>query len=167
MWRHEEIWPRKISQVKRENAGVIESYKKDQTFMKSTRSRSRLGAGDFNPGHYRAGPIHHLGWPMGEAGSDLEQAGIRPDEVAYRGSNEILLAPRRTAMHVPVAIIDPHSGWYGEFRFTRCDLCGRLNISGRVDTWSAVPSFGHSRYCSVAMTTADWIPPNIRERSQS
>src|ERR1017187_7495458 len=41
------------------------------------------------------------GWPEGEAAGKLLHAGIQPDPIAYHGSNEMLLAPSRTAMHAP------------------------------------------------------------------
>jgi len=99
-------------------------------FMKEHPEQSRPGRRNSTLDIIALGRYIIWGWPMGEAGSDLEQAGIRPDEVAYRGSNEILLAPRRTAMHVSVAIIDPHLSWYGEFRFTRCGSMRETHISG-------------------------------------
>ena len=80
--------------------------------------------------------------------------GIQPDEMAYRGSNEILLAPSRTAMKAPIAIVDPHLSWYGEFRFYQARIyAGDFNVSGVSILGAPFPSLGHSRYCSVAMTT--------------
>ncbi len=48
------------------------------------------------------------GWPEGEAADDLERIGIKPDPVDYHGSNEWLVAPKRTAYNAPIALIDPH-----------------------------------------------------------
>ena len=94
------------------------------------------------------------GWPLGEAADDLENAGIKPDERAYRGSNEILIGPGRTAMKVPVAVIDPHLSWYDEFRFYQIRIyAGDFNVSGVSILGTPLPSLGHSRYCSIAMTT--------------
>src|SRR5262249_45007202 len=94
------------------------------------------------------------GWPLGEAGSDLQRAGISPDPVAYRGSNEMLIAPARTALNAAVAVIDPHLSWYGEFRFYQVRIyAGDYDVSGVSILGVPFPSLGHSRYCSVAMTT--------------
>jgi len=94
------------------------------------------------------------GWPEGEAGGDLKQVGIEPDPVAYHGSNEVLLAPWRTAMHTPIAIVDPHLSWYGEFRFYEMRIYGgELNFSGAAILGLPFPSLGHNRYLSIAMTT--------------
>jgi acyl-homoserine lactone acylase PvdQ len=72
-----------------------------------------------------------LGWPEGEAGGDLLRGGVRPDPTAYRGSNEMLLASSRTSMHAPIAVVDPHLSWYGEFRFYEMRIYGgELNFSG-------------------------------------
>src|SRR5437879_7736536 len=57
------------------------------------------------------------GWPEGDAGGDLQRAGIQPDPIAARGSNQWVIAPGRTADGVPLALVDPHLGWYGQFRF--------------------------------------------------
>jgi len=94
------------------------------------------------------------GWPEGEAGGDLQRGGIQPDPVAYRGSNEMLLAPWRTAMHAPIAVVDPHLSWYGEFRFYEMRIHGgELEFSGASILGLPFPSLGHNRYLSVAMTT--------------
>jgi acyl-homoserine lactone acylase PvdQ len=95
------------------------------------------------------------GWPEGEAATDLRRGGIQPDPpAAYRGSNEMLLAPSRTAMRAPIAVIDPHLSWYGEFRFYEIRFYGgELNVSGAAILGMPFPSLGHSRYLSVAMTT--------------
>ena len=94
------------------------------------------------------------GWPEGEAGGDLLRGGVQPDPVAYHGSNEMLLAPFRTAMHAPIAVIDPHLSWYGEFRFYEMRIYGGdLNFSGAAILGQPFPSLGHNRYLSIAMTT--------------
>jgi acyl-homoserine-lactone acylase len=94
------------------------------------------------------------GWPEGEAASDLKNGGITPDPVAYRGSNEMLLAPSRTSLKVPYAVVDPHLSWYGEFRFYEMRIYGgELNFSGAAILGLPFPSLGHNRYLSIAMTT--------------
>jgi len=94
------------------------------------------------------------GWPEGEAAEKLMHAGIQPDPVAYHGSNEMLLAPARTAMHAPIAIVDPHLSWYGPFRFYEMRVYGgELAFSGASIVGLPFPVLGHSRYASIAMTT--------------
>lgn len=94
------------------------------------------------------------GWPEGEVAGELLRAGIRPDPMAYRGSNEWALAPSRTAMHAPITVVDPHLSWYGEFRFYEMRLyAGEHAISGAAIVGLPFPSLGHSRWASVAMTT--------------
>ena len=94
------------------------------------------------------------GWPEGEAGGDLLRGGIQPDPAAYRGSNEMLIAPSRTAMKAPIAVIDPHLSWYGEFRFYEIRMYAKdFAVSGASITGLPFPSLGHSRHVSVAMTT--------------
>ncbi len=94
------------------------------------------------------------GWPEGDAGGDLQRIGVRPDPIPYHGSNEWLLAPSRTAMHVPIALVDPHLSWYGEFRWYEMRIYGgELAFSGGAILGLPFPSLGNSRYLSVAMTT--------------
>ena len=59
------------------------------------------------------------GWPLGEAVHDLGAAGVRLTPPAYRGSNEMLIAPGRTAMKAPIAVVDPHLSWYGSVPLLR------------------------------------------------
>ena len=94
------------------------------------------------------------GWMEREIGAELLHAGIRPDPAAYRGSNEWLLASSRTAMQAPIALIDPHLSWYGEFRFYEMRIyAGRHAMSGAAIVGLPFPSLGHSRWASIAMTT--------------
>jgi acyl-homoserine-lactone acylase len=94
------------------------------------------------------------GWMEGEVGGKLLRAGIKPDPVAYRGSNEWLLAASRTSMGAPIALIDPHLSWYGEFRFYEMRAyAGDLAVSGAAIVGIPFPSVEHSRWISVAMTT--------------
>ncbi len=94
------------------------------------------------------------GWPEGEAGGDLRRIGIEPDPVEYHGSNEWLVAADRTAYDAPIALIDPHLSWYGAFRFYEARLYGgEIEFSGMAILGNPLPALGHSRYCSIAMTT--------------
>src|SRR5258706_489722 len=103
--------------------------------------------------------IPHVFAPTLEAAAyaiGYAQAEDRLEELLtnYRRSNEILISPKRTAMKAPIAIIDPHLSWYGEFRFYQARIyAGDFNISGVSIVGSPIPSLGHSRYCSIAMTT--------------
>jgi acyl-homoserine lactone acylase PvdQ len=94
------------------------------------------------------------GWPEGDAGGDLRRGGIEPDPISPRGSNQWVIAANRTADRVPLALIDPHLGWYGEFRFYEARLYGgALQTAGMAIPGLPLSALGHNRYCSVAMTT--------------
>jgi acyl-homoserine-lactone acylase len=57
-------------------------------------------------------------------------------------------------MHAPIALIDPHLSWYGEFRFYEMRVYGgELEYSGAAIVGVPFPTLGHSRYISIAMTT--------------
>src|SRR5438552_5604621 len=133
MWRHAEISREKYNQVSPKMRAVIEAYQDGvKFFMKEHPEQVPSWAQEIHPWDAVAlGRFIIWGWPMGEAGSDLERAGIHHDDMAYRGSNEILIAPSRTAMKAPIAIVDPHLSWYGEFRFYQVRIyAGDFNISG-------------------------------------
>jgi penicillin amidase len=156
VWRHSEISREKYNQVSPKMRACIEAYQDGiRLFMKEHPEQVPAWAQEIHPWDVIAlGRYIIWGWPMFEAGSDLRRAGIEPDPVAYRGSNEILIAPKRTAMNAPIAVIDPHLSWYGEFRFYEARIyAGDYNVSGVSILGIPIPCLGHSRYCSVAMTT--------------
>ena len=66
----------------------------------------------------------------------------------------MLIAPSRTTMNAPIAIIDPHVHWYEAMRFYEVRVyTPELNVAGVSILGAPLPTLGHSRYCSVAMTT--------------
>ena len=66
----------------------------------------------------------------------------------------MLIAPSRTAMNAAIAVIDPHVQWYGSIRFYEVRIyTPEYNAAGVSLLGVPLPSLGHSRYCSVAMTT--------------
>src|SRR5207248_2856655 len=87
-------------------------------------------------------------------GGDLRRAGIEPDPIPARGSNQWVITPSRTADGAPLALIDPHLSWYGQFRFYEARLYGgALQTSGMAIPGLPLSALGHNAYCSVAMTT--------------
>jgi acyl-homoserine lactone acylase PvdQ len=94
------------------------------------------------------------GWPEGDAGADLRNAGIEPDPITPRGSNQWVIDASRTADGYPLALIDPHLSWYGEFRFYEARLYGgELQTAGMTIPGLPLRALGHNQYCSIAMTT--------------
>jgi acyl-homoserine-lactone acylase len=156
MWRHSEISREKYNEVSSKMRACIEAYQDGiKQFMREHPDQVPSWAQEIHPWDVIAlGRYIIWGWPLGEAGGDLQRGGIEPDPAAYRGSNEMLIAPSRTAMNAPIAVIDPHLSWYGEFRFYEARIyAGDYNVSGVSILGVPFPSLGHSRYCSVAMTT--------------
>ncbi len=94
------------------------------------------------------------GWPAGSAAGDLARAGIQLDPIEPRGSNQWAVSGSRTASGHPIALIDPHLGWYGQFRFYEMRVYGGdLALAGVAILGLPLPSLGHNRFLSVAMTT--------------
>lgn len=155
-FRHEEISREKYGQLSAKVRAVIESYQAGiRHFMKEHPEQVPAWAQEIHPWDVVAlGRYIIWGWPLGEAGGDLLRAGIQPDDLGYRGSNEILIGPSRTTMKAPIAVIDPHLSWYDEFRFYQIRIyAGDFNVSGVSILGTPLPSLGHNRYCSIAMTT--------------
>jgi acyl-homoserine lactone acylase PvdQ len=156
MWRHATISREKYNEVSPKMRTSIEAYQAGiKQFMKEHPEQVPKWAPELHPTQVIAlGRYIIWGWPMGEAAGDLRRGGIEPDPVAYRGSNQMLIAPSRTAMKAPIAVIDPHLGWYGEFRFYEVRIYAvDYAVSGVGILGIPFPSLGHSRWCSVAMTT--------------
>ncbi len=156
VWRHEEISREKYNEVNPKIRAVFESFQEGvKLFMKEHPDQVPSWAQEIHPWDIVALSRYIIwGWPMGEAAGELQRAGIKLDPIAYHGSNQMLIAPSRTTMHAPIAVIDPHLSWYGEFRFYEVRIyAGDFNVSGVSILGVPIPSLGHSRYCSIAMTT--------------
>jgi len=156
MWRHRRVAEEHYQELSPQTRAVIEAFQAGvRQFMKEHPEQVPAWAPKLAPWQVVAlGRFTIWGWPAGEAGDDLKRAGIDPDPVEYHGSNEWLLAPWRTAMHAPIAVIDPHLSWYGETRYYEMRVYGgEVAYSGGARVGLPFPTLGHSRYVSIAMTT--------------
>lgn len=156
MWRHAAIARERYNDVSPAMRASFEAFQAGiKQYMKEHPEKVPSWAPELHPSQVISlGRFIIWGWPLGEASGDLERAGIKPDPVAYRGSNQMLLAPWKTAMKSPIAVIDPHLSWYGEFRFYEVRVyAGDFAASGVSILGIPFPSLGHSRWASIAMTT--------------
>ncbi len=157
LFRHEEIARQKYNQVSPIVRECIEAYQDGvRKFIQDHPEQKPAWAQEIHPWDAIAlGRYIIWGWPLGEAEDDLSKAGLRFDPPPiYHGSNEMLIAPSRSSMHVPLAVIDPHLTWYGPFRFYAERIyAGDYQVSGAALVGMPLPTLGHSRFCSVAMTT--------------
>jgi acyl-homoserine lactone acylase PvdQ len=154
--RHAEVSQARYHEISPKMRAVIESYQRGVTrFMKEHPEQVPSWAEPIQPWNVVAlGRYIIWNWPMGEAAADLKRAGVEFGPFPYRGSNEMLIAPRRTAMNAPIAIIDPHVPWYEAIRFYEVRIyTPEFNVAGVSILGVPLPTLGHSRYCSVAMTT--------------
>ncbi|MEX0678475.1 MAG: penicillin acylase family protein [Pirellulales bacterium] len=156
LYRHAAVSKARYPELSAKTRSLIEAYQSGvKHYMKEHPSEVPEWAQQIEPWMCVAlGRYIIWGWPEGEAGGDLKRIGIQPDPVEYHGSNEWLVAPDRTAYNAPIALVDPHLGWYGQFRFYEARLYGgEIEFSGMAILGNPLPALGHSRYCSVAMTT--------------
>ncbi|MBI4584845.1 MAG: penicillin acylase family protein [Planctomycetes bacterium] len=156
VWRHEAVCREKYGELGPKCRGLIEAYLEGvKLYFQEHPERRPAWAMPLEPWQVAAlGRFIIWGWPEGDAGEDLQRAGIQPDPVEKRGSNQWLVAPEKSAYGAPIALIDPHLSWYGEFRFYEARLYGgELQVSGVSVLGTPIPSLGHSRFCSIAMTT--------------
>ncbi|MFO0890306.1 MAG: penicillin acylase family protein [Isosphaeraceae bacterium] len=154
--RHAEISRARYNEVSPKMRAVIASFHEGiRRFMKEHTEQVPGWAQEINPWDVVAlGRYIIWNWPMGEAAGDLRRAGVDFGPLAYRGSNEMLIGPGRTAMKAPIAIIDPHVPWYEAIRFYEIRIyTPEYNAAGVCLLGTPLPSLGHSRSCSVAMTT--------------
>jgi acyl-homoserine-lactone acylase len=156
LWRHRAVAEQHYQELSPRSRALIEAFQAGiRQFMREHPEQVPAWAPKLEPWQVVAlGRYIIWGWPEGEAAEKLRNAGIHPDPIDYHGSNEMLLAPSRTAMHAPIAIVDPHLSWYGPFRFYEIRLYGGdLVFSGACILGLPFPVLGHSRYASIAMTT--------------
>jgi acyl-homoserine-lactone acylase len=154
--RHAEVSRARYHEISPKMRAVIEAYQSGlKQFMKEHPEQVPGWAPPIEPWNAVAlGRYIIWNWPMGEAAADLKRAGLEFGPLSYRGSNEMLIAPKRTAMKAPIAIIDPHVPWYDAMRFYEVRIyTPEFNVAGVSILGVPLPTLGHSRYCSVAMTT--------------
>ena len=169
LWRHRDLARESYGKQPAQIRQIMDAYHAGLTrYMKEHPERVPDWAPRVEPWHQIAlGRYIIFGWPEGEMMGDLVRAGIQPvvpsysaattkpeEGPVYRGSNQMLIAPKRTAMKSAIAVIDPHLSWYGEFRFYEIRLYGgSFKVSGAAIAGLPFPSLGHSAFCSIAMTT--------------
>jgi acyl-homoserine lactone acylase PvdQ len=156
VWMHRAVSEANYGKLAPKTRAICEAYQAGiKQYMKEHPSEVPAWAPELHPWQIIAlGRYIIWGWPEGDAGADLKRGGIEPDPVAYRGSNEWVVTPSRTANGAALALIDPHLGWYGQFRFYEARVYGgALQMSGMAIPGLPISSLGHNRYCSVAMTT--------------
>ncbi len=126
VWRHRLVSEQHYKELSPRSREIIEAFQAGvRKYMREHPDQVPAWAPKLEPWQLVAlGRYIIWGWPEGEAGGKLLHAGIQPDPVAYHGSNEMLLAPSRTAMHAPIAVVDPHLSWYGAFRFYEMRIYG-------------------------------------------
>jgi acyl-homoserine-lactone acylase len=157
LWRHREVAEQHYKDLAPNLRAICEAYQAGiKKFMQEHPEQVPAWAPKLEPWQIIAlGRFIIWRWPEGEIAADLQRGGIPPDTPRpYLGSNEWLLAPSRTAMGAPIAVVDPHVDWYGEMRFYEMRIyAGDLAFSGAAILGQPFPSLGHSRYLSIAMTT--------------
>jgi acyl-homoserine lactone acylase PvdQ len=156
LWRHRAVSEENYPKLPAKIRSTLEAYQAGiKQYVKEHPSEVPAWAPELHPWQIIALSRYIIwGWPEGDAGGDLKRAGIEPDPVSPRGSNQWVVTPSRTADGFPLALIDPHLSWYGEFRFYEARLYGgELQMSGMAIPGLPLSALGHNRYCSVAMTT--------------
>jgi acyl-homoserine lactone acylase PvdQ len=156
LWRHAEVSRRRHGKLGERTRECLEAFVGGvKRYMEAHPEKVPAWATEPEPWMVVAlGRYIIWGWPEGTAAEDLQRAGIRPDPVEPRASNQWVVSGRRTELGVPIALIDPHLSWYGPFRFYEEHLHGgELQVAGVTVLGTPIPSLGHNRYLSVAMTT--------------
>jgi acyl-homoserine-lactone acylase len=156
LWQHRAVAEANYPKLPAKVRAICESYQAGiGQYMKEHPSKVPAWAPKLQPWQIIALSRYIIwGWPEGDAGGDLLRAGIKPDPIEPRGSNQWVVAANRTADNAPLALIDPHLSWYGQFRFYEARLYGgELATSGMAIPGLPMSTLGHNRYLSVAMTT--------------
>ncbi|MBI2823802.1 MAG: penicillin acylase family protein [Planctomycetia bacterium] len=158
VWQHDEVCREHFARMDPKLQGVCRAYIAGvQKFMADHPEQVPKWAQKLEP-HFPVmlGRFIIWGWPEGQAADDLKKAGIQPDPIEYRGSNEWAISPKRSATGTAIALIDPHLSWYGPFRFYEQRMYATgddFALSGACILGVPFPGLGHSQYSSIAMTT--------------
>ena len=101
LMRHAEVSKARYNQLSPRLRSGIESYKRGiKQFMKDHPEQVPSWAQPIEPWDVVALARYIIwNWPMGEALADLKAAGVEFRPLPYRGSNEMLIAPKRTSMN--------------------------------------------------------------------
>jgi acyl-homoserine-lactone acylase len=156
MVRHAEVAREKYKEVSPKMRATIEAFQAGiKFFMKEHPERVPSWAQEIHPWDVVAlSRLLIYVWPVSQVAIELGNVGVRLMLPPYRGSNQMLIGSKRTAMGVPVAIIDPHLNWYDEFRLYPVRIyAGDFKVAGSVPLGLPLPVLGHNRYCSLAMTS--------------
>lgn len=156
MWGHRRIAAAKYQTLQPKTRAIIEAYCKGiNRYLEEHPAQVPAWGFRVTPAQIVAYSRFTIwSWHQGDAAADLRRAGIEPDPIAYRGSNEMLVAPFRTKLRAPLAVVDPHLSWYGETRYWETRVYGgELKYSGGARVGLPFPTLGHSPFVSVAMTT--------------
>jgi len=156
LWQHASISQARYGELDAKVRAIVESYQAGlKQYMQEHPDEVPDWAPEVEPWMCVAvGRFIIWGWPEGDAGGDMKRGGIEPDPIAYRGSNQWLIAAERTEAKAPIALIDPHLSWYGAFRFYEVRMYGgEIAYSGMAIPGLPLPSLGHSQFVSIAMTT--------------
>jgi penicillin amidase len=170
LWRHRAVAEANYGKLPPKTRALIESFQAGiRHYIKEHPDEVPAWAPELRPWQVIALSRYIIwGWPEGDAGGDLIRAGIKPDPIEPRGSNQFVIAASRTADHAPLALIDPHLGWYGQFRFYEARMYGgALETSGMAIPGLPLTTLGHNRYCSVAMTTGGPDAADIYEEEMN
>lgn len=158
LWEHERVCRENFDKIEPKLQAACRSYIQGlQKFMADHPDQVPPWAQKLEPHHpVMLGRFIIWGWPEGQADDDLEKIGIKRSPAVYRGSNEWLISPQRSAAGGPIALIDPHLNWYGPFRFYEQRMYASADdfaLSGAAILGVPMPGLGHTQFASIAMTT--------------
>lgn len=159
VWRHEEVAREHYEKMDPKLKGVCAAYIAGvERFMAEHPGQKPAWAQKLEPHHpIMLSRFIIWGWPEGQAEEDLGKIGIRRSQPQpYRGSNEWIISPKRSANGKVIALIDPHLSWYGPFRFYEQRMYATKEdfaLSGAAILGLPMPGLGHTQYASIAMTT--------------
>lgn len=106
-------------------------------------------------------------WSIEDVFQDLGRGGIDPGHArAGRGSNQIAVAPSRSAEGAAMLIIDPHLSWWGPSRFWEFRIhAGEMAGSGVTLPGFPAIGLGHNEHLAWAMTTGGPDTADVYELS--
>ncbi|MBL9124378.1 MAG: penicillin acylase family protein [Planctomycetaceae bacterium] len=170
IWEHERVCRENFGKLDPKLQASCRAYVQGiQKFMADHPDQVPPWAQQLEPHHpVMLGRFIIWGWPEGQADDDLEKIGIKRSPEVYRGSNEWIVSPQRSAAGGSIALIDPHLSWYGPFRFYEQRMYAPQDdfaLSGAAILGVPMPGLGHTQFASIAMTTGGPDTADIYEET--
>jgi len=157
VWKHAEVAREKFGSLPKEVREILTAFAAGiNDYVAEHPEKAPSWSIHVEPWHPVAfGRTFIWGWPLGQAKDDMRRGLKKAQQLAPgRGSNQWVVAPKRSKEKVAIALIDPHLSWdldghWYEVRIHTKDW----RVAGMVVVGTPMVGLGHNEHLSWAATT--------------